>query len=85
MSDARRVRDVLAPVYSALGLDWDPATTGEVGAEAAGAGWERVREALLAEYGRERELVPAELDEATLELARGLVPEHRAPAAVAPG
>ena len=85
VSDARGVREVLEPVYAALGLDWIPATTGEVAAEAAGTGWEQVREALLAEYGRGRELVPAELDEATLELARGLAAEHRAPAAVAPG
>jgi hypothetical protein len=40
-----------------------------------------VRDALLAEYAREFELVPAELDEATLELARSLAAEHRAPAA----
>jgi lipoate-protein ligase A len=83
VSDARRVREVLEPVYAALGLRWDPATTGEVAAEAGGAGWERVRAALLAEHARERELVPAELDEATLALARGLAAEHRAPAAAA--
>ena len=77
-SDAARVREVLLPVYAALGLDWDPATTGDVAAEAAGVTWEQVRDALLAEYAREFELVPAELDEATLELARSLAAEHRA-------
>ncbi len=85
VSDAARVREVLLPVYAALGLDWDPATTGEVAAEAPGVTWERVRDALLAEYARERDLVPAELDERTLELARGLAAEHRAPAAAASG
>ena len=80
-SDAARVREVLLPVYAALGLDWDPATTGDVAAEAAGVTWDQVRDALLAEYAREFELVPAELDEATLELARSLAAEHRAPAA----
>ena len=85
VDDAARVREVLLPVYAALGLDWDPATTGEVAAEATGVTWERVRAALLDEYGRERELVPAELDEPTLELARRLAAEHRAPATVAPG
>ena len=78
VSDAARVRGVLEPVYEALGLDWDPATTGEVAAEAPGAGWEQVRDALLAEYARDRELVPVGVDERTLELALELVAEHRA-------
>jgi lipoate-protein ligase A len=82
-SDAASVREVLLPVYAALGLDWDPATTGDVAAEAAGITWDQVRDALLAEYAREFELVPAELDAATLDLARSLADEHRAPAAAA--
>jgi octanoyl-[GcvH]:protein N-octanoyltransferase len=78
VSDAARVRGVLAPVYDALGLDWDPSATGEVAAEAPGAGWEQVRDALLAEYARDHELVSVGVDEQTLELALELVPEHRA-------
>jgi octanoyl-[GcvH]:protein N-octanoyltransferase len=78
VSDAARVRGVLAPVYAALGLEWDPSTTGEVAAEAPGSGWEQLRDALLAEYARDHELVPAGVDERTLELALELVAEHRA-------
>ena len=78
VSDAVRVRDVLTPVYAALGLDWDPSTTGEAAAEAPGVGWDQVRDALLAEYARDRELVPVGVDERTLELALELVGEHRA-------
>ncbi len=74
---AARVRAVLEPVYAALGLDWDPATVGAVGDELPGAGWEQVRDALLAEYGRSYELEPAELDEDTLALARELASDHR--------
>jgi octanoyl-[GcvH]:protein N-octanoyltransferase len=74
---ADRVRDVLVPVYSALGLDWDPATAGAASEEAAGATWERVREALLDEYARRYELDEAELDEGTLALAHRLALEHR--------
>jgi octanoyl-[GcvH]:protein N-octanoyltransferase len=76
---ADRVRDVLVPVYRALGLDWDPATAGAASEEAAGATWERVREALLDEYVRRYELDEAELDEETLALAHRLAPEHRPP------
>jgi len=78
VADAARVRDVLGPVYAALALDWDPDATGEVAAEAPGTTWEQVRDALLAEYAREHELVPVGVDERTLELALELVEEHRA-------
>jgi octanoyl-[GcvH]:protein N-octanoyltransferase len=74
----QRVNDVLAPVYDALRLSWEPAASGSVRTEAPGAGWEAVREALLAEYARDYELVEAELDDETLRLARELAPEHRA-------
>ena len=73
-----RVNDVLRPVYDALGLAWEPEVTGAVETERPGTSWGEVREALLAEYGRDYELVEAELDDATLALARELAPEHRA-------
>jgi lipoate-protein ligase A len=76
---AERVRDVLVPVYGELGLGWEPATAGAARDEAPGATWDAVREALLTEYGRDRELVPAALDGRTLSLARELAADHRAP------
>jgi octanoyl-[GcvH]:protein N-octanoyltransferase len=78
--DASRVRDVLVPVYQALELDWDPGTAGAVEAEVDATVpplWAEVRDALLAEYAREYEIVAAELDPETIELARRLAPEHR--------
>jgi octanoyl-[GcvH]:protein N-octanoyltransferase len=95
---AERVRSALEPVYAALGLEWDPGTVGAVedelgaGRFAAGASerrpsgaplWDAVRDALLAEYARRFELVPGELDEETLALARRLAGEHRPPAQAA--
>jgi octanoyl-[GcvH]:protein N-octanoyltransferase len=76
---ADRVRDVLVPVYEALGLDWDPATAGAVADEDAGAGLEQVTDAIAAEYGESYDLVEAELDAETLELARRRAPDHRPP------
>ncbi len=73
---AEQVRDILVPVYAALGLDWRPETTGSVAAEAPGTAWEDVVEALIGEYGKRYEIEPAELDDETLELARLLAPEH---------
>jgi octanoyl-[GcvH]:protein N-octanoyltransferase len=82
---AARVREVLEPVYAALELDWEPRTTGAVEDELGpgGALWHAVRDALLAEYAARFELVPGELDEETLALARRLAREHRPPAQAA--
>ena len=83
VSDAERVRDVLLPVYAALGLEWDPDTTGSVEAEldgrpaASASRWDGIRDAILAAYARDRDLVEADLDEQTLALARRLAPEHQ--------
>src|SRR5438128_963433 len=72
VSRADRVHDVLVPVYEALGLQWDPATVGAVEDELPGVTWDDVANAILAEV----ETVPAELDPATLELARSLERDH---------
>jgi octanoyl-[GcvH]:protein N-octanoyltransferase len=76
---ADRVRDVLLPVYEALGLDWDPATAGAVADEDAGAGLQEVTAAIEAEYAEHFEVVQAELDAETLDLARRLAPAHHPP------
>jgi octanoyl-[GcvH]:protein N-octanoyltransferase len=80
VGEAARVRNVLMPVYGALGLSWDPATAGAVEEElddpSDTSPWTAVADALLAEYGREYELVEAELDAETLESAHGLAAEH---------
>jgi octanoyl-[GcvH]:protein N-octanoyltransferase len=73
------VTEALVPVYEALGLEWDPATSGSVAAEAPGTGLGQVVEAIRAAYALDYELVDAELDPGTLELARRLAPEHRSP------
>ena len=76
---AAGVRDILVPVYAALGLDWRPETTGSVADEVPGTTWDAVREAMLASYGEQYELQPSEIDTETLELARRLAPEHLSP------
>jgi lipoate-protein ligase A len=83
--DAERVRRVLLPVYEALELDWDPGTAAAVEdelppAERRGA-WEKVRDAVLAEYAERYELVEGELDDETMAQARELAGDHRPPGA----
>jgi len=64
------VASVLVPVYRALELDWDPATSGSVGAELGrDVDPGEVEEALIAELGKRYELVDAELDEETVRRA----------------
>jgi len=52
--ESARVRDVLVPVYAALGLDWDPATAGsiedEIGPVSLAAVEEALRGALAARF-----------------------------------
>ena len=73
----RDIRDVLVPVYDALGLDWDPATAGSVEDEVGEVGSAAAEEAILSGLGERHELREAELDSATLELAARLEPNHR--------
>jgi len=76
VAEAERVRDILIPVYEALGLDWDPATAGAVAEEVPGVSWEDVAGALLAELPDHE---PAELDATTLALAERFESQHQSP------
>jgi octanoyl-[GcvH]:protein N-octanoyltransferase len=73
-SGGREIAQVLGPVYRALELDWDPATSGSVSEE---VGREvdpgEVEEAVIAELAKRYELVDAELDEETLRAAAQLM------------
>lgn len=69
-SGGREVARVLVPVYEALGLDWDPGTSGSVSEE---LGREvdpgELEEAVIAELAKGYELVDWEIDEQTMRLA----------------
>jgi octanoyl-[GcvH]:protein N-octanoyltransferase len=79
VDDVARIRTALTPVYSALGLDWLPDTTGALADEAAGIGWDDARAAIEAEHGAAYSVERAELDAETVALARDLAPGHRSP------
>ena len=64
---------MLVPVYDALGLDWDPETTGSVADEIGPVAFEDVVAAIRAELPPLDEVA---LDDATLALAERLEPEH---------
>jgi octanoyl-[GcvH]:protein N-octanoyltransferase len=69
-SGGREVTRVLEPVYAALELDWDPATSGSVSEELnRDVDPGELEEAVIAELAKSYELVDAEIDEETLRLA----------------
>jgi octanoyl-[GcvH]:protein N-octanoyltransferase len=80
VTDGAAIRDVLVPVYEALGLDWDPATAGSIEDEVPGVTVDAAIEAILAELGARFDLVDGTFDEATLALASELEGQHEVPA-----
>lgn len=73
VSGADRVRDVLVPVYRALGIGWDPATVGSVVAEDPALGWDGVADAILDAFARRYRPVEGALAQRTIERAGALV------------
>ena len=59
---ADRVRDILLPVYEAMGLDWRPEATGAVADEVPGVDLADVIDALRDAFAAEYELEEAQLD-----------------------
>lgn len=85
VAGAGRVRDVLAPIYRALGQSFLPETTGAVSDEAREVGVPEVSAALERSFGSRFDVVAEGVDAVTLERARSLVPEHEArPRALGP-
>jgi lipoate-protein ligase A len=76
VKDSRSVRDVLIPVYEALGLTWDRSTAGSVADEAEKATTEDVEAAILSRLGDLYELREAPIDVETLALAERLESDH---------
>ena len=77
VESATAIREVLTETYAALGLDWDPDTTGAVAHEAPGVGLDDVRRALLDIYATSYALSPASLGEVELARAGELLERHR--------
>ncbi|HKH13050.1 MAG TPA: hypothetical protein VKA47_00170 [Solirubrobacterales bacterium] len=79
VGDSGLARDVLVPVYDALGLQWDPATAGSIEDEIGAVAMARVEEAILARLAERYELTDVAIDSATLALADRLESDHSVP------
>jgi hypothetical protein len=77
VQDARRIRDVLVPVYDALGLTWDPATAGSIEDELRRpVALAEVAAAVRSELGRRHDVTDGPLGAALLARADALEAEH---------
>jgi octanoyl-[GcvH]:protein N-octanoyltransferase len=76
VTNTAAVRDVLIPVYEALGLDWDPATAGSVEDEVPGVTVGQATEAIVAELAERYELSAGDFDPATIARAGELRDKH---------
>jgi octanoyl-[GcvH]:protein N-octanoyltransferase len=76
VTGAARIREVLLPVYEALGLDWDMATVGSVADEVPGLGWGDAAGAVGKAFGERFDLRDARIDDETRSLVRDLIPRH---------
>ena len=71
---AERIREVLIPVYDALGIAWSPSTVGALDDLASVIDVGTVANALVEALAATVSVTPSSLDEETLELARMLAP-----------
>ena len=76
VGDSRRIRDVLTPVYAALGHEWRPETAGSVEDELGAARFEDVRQAISDEFADRYELYEGPLPAEVVERAVGLEGDH---------
>ncbi|MBW3666536.1 MAG: lipoate--protein ligase family protein [Actinobacteria bacterium] len=71
-----RIREVLIPVYRALGLDWDPRTAGSLADRSPGLDTGVVADAIVESFSTRFDLVEAKLPARVVEQARSLVGAH---------
>jgi octanoyl-[GcvH]:protein N-octanoyltransferase len=76
VDDGERIRDVLIPVYRALGLDWDPRTSGALADRSPGLDNAKVIAAIVTALRERFDLVRGELPDTVLVEARSLLADH---------
>lgn len=76
VDEGHRIRDVLIPVYRALGLDWDPRTAGSLADRSPGLTTRLVLDAIHDQFRRRYPLVERDLPPEILERADQLLEDH---------
>ena len=73
---AGRVRDALMPVYDALDIDWDPATSGSVAREVGPIDLQTVRGAVVDRFATDGTITSIDPPAIVVETASALVESH---------
>ncbi len=76
VDNGERIREVLIPVYRALGLDWDPRTAGALADRAPGLTNDVVTKSILDQFRRRFPIVERSLPEEVTARAADLLLEH---------
>lgn len=76
VDDGHRIRDVLIPVYRALGLDWDPRTAGSLADRSPGITTQLVAKAIEKQFAKRYDISEGSIPGAVLDGANDLLPEH---------
>ena len=76
-----RIAEILIPVYQALELPWNPATSGDLAGAVPGITREDVLAAIVTEFDRRYGLAEGRIDQATLARAAALEDDHLSPPA----
>jgi octanoyl-[GcvH]:protein N-octanoyltransferase len=76
VDDGHRIRDVLIPVYRALGLDWDPRTAGSLADRSPGLTIELVGKSIETQFARRYDIEEGGLSDRVISDARRLVKDH---------
>lgn len=76
IDEGYRIRDVLIPVYRALGLDWDPRTAGSLADRSPGITTALVKRAIEDGFAERFELNEGSLPDWIMQRADGLVEGH---------
>ncbi len=74
-----RIAEVLVPVYEALDLPWDPATSGDLAGAVPGITRDDVMAAIVTEFDRRYGLERGRFDLSTLAMAEDLETDHFSP------
>jgi lipoate-protein ligase A len=76
VDEGHRIRDVLVPVYRALGLDWDPRTAGSLADQSPGITTELVMRSIERRLGEHFSLEEGDLPAGLVDRAKDLLGEH---------
>ena len=74
-----RIAEILIPVYRALELQWNPATSGDLAGAMPGITRQDVLAAIVTEFDRRYGLAEGRIDQATLSRAASLEDHHLSP------